>query len=350
LCEKHGSVTDRFFVLWGIWGFRLLRLELAQCWQVAEEVKRLLENVPERDELLAEATWIPGCTAFYGGDFPATVQYLEKGLTVFDETRARAHSLRTGQNIGVMFPVHIAMSLWEMGFPDQALARTEAMMQFARRLAHPFSLAMALYFRRRMCEFCGFEDQVRQSIEEEHTLCRQHGFAFWAAHAALASGRQLILQGKINEARAQIEPTWQALQAAGLKCSLEHPSSYFAAAYLAVGKPDDAAEWIERGFSLAQEKDELCLESELWRLKGEILLAKTPSNGAEAEKCFERALAVARKHQTKSRELRVAMSIFRMKQKLGRADEGRALLAEVYARFTEGFATADLVQAKALLS
>src|SRR5262249_35634518 len=76
LCEKYGSVTDRFFVLWGLWGFRLLRLELGKCRQAADDAERLLNGVRERDELLAESLWLPGCTAFYAGYFRDAAQFL----------------------------------------------------------------------------------------------------------------------------------------------------------------------------------------------------------------------------------------------------------------------------------
>ena len=341
LCEQYGSVSDRFFALWGLWGFRLLRLELSKCWQTAEDVRKLLADAAERDELLAEAHWIPGCTAFYAGDFPTALAQLEAGTALFNEDRARVHSLRTGQNIGVMFPCHIAMSLWEMGQIDQAQKRIDDMMQFARRLGHPFSLAMALYYRRRIAQYCGRDEQVRQSVEEEFALCHQHGFGFWEAHALLARGSILIQQGKPGDARGLLEPTWQTLEAAGLKCSLDHPCTFLAEAFLHAGWLNDAAQWLDRGFRLPETEGECGLESEFWRLRGELALARS-SDEIEAETCFAKAVEIARQQQSLSRELRAVMSLCRLRRTPGR-------LAELVSRFAEGQDTADLTAARALL-
>jgi predicted ATPase len=349
LCAKVGSVADQFFVLWNLWGFRLLRLELDKCWQLADEAMGLLAGSPEGRELMAEAHWIPGCTAYYAGDFATARGHFETSLGLYDAERAKAHTRRTGQNVSVLCRCHSALSLWEMGFPDQALQRAEAMMQFARELGHHFSLAMALYFRRRLHQYCRLESQVRQSVEEEYTLCHQRGFGFWETHALLARGDLLIRQGKMDAARAQLELGLQMLQASGCKCSLTHPFSFLAESFLHAGRPDEAEEWLDRGFDLADNHGERCLESELLRLKGECLLARSPADETEAEACFEQAAEVARRQQARSRELRAVITLGRLWQKQGRREEARQRLSSVYKWFTEGFGTSDLVEAKALL-
>jgi class 3 adenylate cyclase/tetratricopeptide (TPR) repeat protein len=349
LCAKIGSITDQFFVLWSLWGFRLLRLELDKCWELAGEVMRLLEGSPEGQELMAEAHWLPGCTAYYGGDFPTALAHFEKGLALYDPQKARAHTQRTGQNVAVLYRCHSALSLWEMGFPDRALRMVEEMVQFARDLGHHFSLAMAFYFRRRLHQYCRLESSVRQSIEEEHTICQQRGFGFWGAHAILARGDVLIRQGDMDAARAQLEPALQALQASGCKCTLTHPYSFLAESFLHVGRPEEAGEWLERGFELVEKHNERFLESELLRLKGEWFLARPPGDEAHAEACFEQASEVARRQRARSSELRAVMSLCRLHRKQGRGEEVRPRLSEIYQGFTEGFETADLVEAKALL-
>jgi predicted ATPase len=129
---------------------------------------------------------------------------------------------------------------------------------------------------------------------------------------------------------------------------LTHPSSFLAESFLQAGRLDDADEWLARGFDLVENHHERCLESELLRLKGE-LLARSPGNEASAEAFFEKAAEVARHQQALSRRLRAVMSLCRLRQKQGRSEEARQRLAEVLGEFTEGFATADLVEAKGLL-
>src|SRR5262249_35623766 len=90
-------------------------------------------------------------------------------------------------------------------------------------------------------------------------------------------------------------------------------------------------------------------EAELYRLKGELLLKQTPPDEQQAEACFQQALAIACQQQAKSWELRAAMSLARLWQQQGKCQEAHDLLAPVYGWFTEGFDTADLQEAKALL-
>lgn len=348
LCEKIGTVSDRFFVLWGLWGFRLLRLELDKCRQLADEVMSLVRGSPEGGELLAEAQWIPGCTAYYAGDFVTARPHFETGLALLNLERARAHSRRTGQNVGVLFQCHLALTLWETGFPEQALKRAEDMIQFARKLGHPFSLAMAHYFRRRLHQYCRLDEQVRQSVAEEYALCHQHGFSFWEAHAILARGDLFIRQGQLDKGREQLALALQMLEASGCKCTLTHPFSFLAESFMQAGRSSEANEWLARGFDLVENRNERCLESELLRLRGE-LLARTPGSEADAEACFEQAAKVAQRQQARSRQLRAIMSLCRLRQKIGKSEEARQKLSDILMRFTEGFATSDLVQAKRLL-
>ncbi len=347
LAWKVGTDTDRFFVLWGLWGFRLLRLELDKCWEIAAEVMRLVEGSPEGRALLAEAHWLPGCTAFYQGDFTTAVDHFWRGLALYEPERARACALRTGQNVGVLYHSHIAVALWELGCPDQALARAEETVRLARELGHPFSLAMALYYRRRVYQCCRLEDRVAASIEEEHEHCHRHGFGFWGAHAVLARGALLARRGEPDAARALIEPALRALDASGCKCSLSHPYSVLAESFLRAGRVDDALAWLGRGFDLAENHNERCLESELWRLKGEALLAS--ADGGPAEAALLRAAEVAGRQRARSRQLRAAVSLARLWRQQGRSGEARQALEEAVAGLTEGLGTADLVEARALL-
>jgi predicted ATPase len=240
------------------------------------------------------------------------------------------------------------LTLWEMGFPDQALQRAEDMIQFAQQLEHPFSLAMAHYFRRRLHQYCRLDKSVRQSIAEEYTICYQHGFRFWGTHALLARGDALLRQGQLDEARGQLELAWQTLDASGCKCTLTHPCSFLAESFLQAGRLDEANEWLARGFNLVENHSERCLESELLRLRGE-LLARSSGGEAGAEISFEQAVEVARRQQALSRQLRATMSLCRLRQEQGRSEEARQRLSKVLGEFTEGFTTSDLVEAKRLL-
>jgi predicted ATPase len=115
------------------------------------------------------------------------------------------------------------------------------------------------------------------------------------------------------------------------------------------GRIDEGLEAIAEALDVVQEKGERWWEAEILRLRAELLLKRNPSGLAEAQTSFERAIETARKQGAKSSELRATMSLARLLAKQGRRDESRAMLAEIYGWFTEGFDTADLKDAKTLL-
>ena len=348
LAWKVGTDTDRFFVLWGLWGFRLLRLELDRCWEIAAEGMRLAEGSPEGRELLAEAHWLPGCTAFYQGDFTTALDHFRQGLKRYDPGRARAAAIRTGQNVGVLYHSHIAVALWELGFPDQALARAEETIRFARELGHPFSLAMALYYRRRVYQCCGLEVRAASCIDEESEHCQRHGFGFWGARDARSrrTAREARPAGQGAGADRARRPRPRRL---GVQM-LAHPPVQFPRRVLPAGGPRGRGAGVaRRGFDLAENHDERCLESELLRLKGEACLASAGGDPTEAEACLARAAEVALRQRARSRQLRAAVSLARLWRRQGRSGEARQVLAETLAGFTEGLGTADIVEAKRCL-
>jgi predicted ATPase len=107
---------------------------------------------------------------------------------------------------------------------------------------------------------------------------------------------------------------------------------------------------LAEALTLVDTTEERWWEAELHRLEGELLLALSTDHAAQAETCFHQALDIARRQQAKSLELRAAMSLSRLWQQQGKRAEARQLLAETYGWFTEGFDTADLQEAKALLA
>ena len=122
-----------------------------------------------------------------------------------------------------------------------------------------------------------------------------------------------------------------------------------AEAYGKVGQLDEGLRALEEALAAVQHNDEHLYEAEVYRLKGELLLQEGPAHQEEAEEHFQQALTVARRQQAKSLELRAAMSLARLGQRQDKGAAAHELLAEVYGWFTEGFDTADLQEAKALL-
>jgi predicted negative regulator of RcsB-dependent stress response len=116
-----------------------------------------------------------------------------------------------------------------------------------------------------------------------------------------------------------------------------------------VGKPDEGLILLDEGMEIASHWTGRAMLPEFLRLKGDLLLAITPENAAEAGSCLRQALEVAQELQARMLELRVAISLSRLWQAQGQAEQGLKWLSAAYDRFTEGFTTADLMEAKDLL-
>jgi len=176
-------------------------------------------------------------------------------------------------------------------------------------------------------------------------LAMAQGFPLWRAQGAIFRGWTLAQQGQAQAGIEQIHQGLNAYRATGAVINQSYVLALLAEAHGTIGEPETGLTMLTE--ALAQ--GERWYEPELYRLKGELLLAQSPDNHAEADTCFHHAITIAQTQQTKSFELRAATSLARLWQQQGKRQEAYDLLAPVYHWFTEGFDTADLQDAKALL-
>jgi predicted ATPase len=149
---------------------------------------------------------------------------------------------------------------------------------------------------------------------------------------------------------AQMRQGLAAWRATGAEVFRPYYLALLAETYGAGGQPEEGLRLLEEALVMVNNRWERFWEAELYRHRGELTLTCSAEKQAEAETSFRQALDVARRQQAKSLELRAAMSLSRLWQRQGKRDEARQLLTEVYCWFTEGFDTADLQEAKALLA
>ena len=242
---------------------------------------------------------------------------------------------------------HSALALWELGFPTQALQRADETIRLAKKIGHPFSYAMALFFGRQVLQFCGRDHDASDRIEEEYKICHEQGFLFFEAHAIFGRGDLLLREGNVLEARKLFDQGLAMLSGAGANLSMDHPYRNIAESFLQSGLPLDAQEWLDRGFNLVENHHERGMESEFLRLKGGVALISGDERGAEDS--YQKAVQVARQQNARSWELRAMISFAELRQRQRRSKEGLLMLQPVYNSMTEGFDTSDLVRAKALL-
>jgi predicted ATPase len=184
------------------------------------------------------------------------------------------------------------------------------------------------------------------------TLAIDQGFPYWLAFATILRGWALAEQGQREEGIAQIRQCLTAYQATRAELVRPYWLALLAEACWKAGQAEEGLRALTEALAVAHKTGEGFYEAELYRLKGELLQnVEGGMRRAEwtTEACFQQALDIARRQQAKSLELRAAMSLSRLWQQQGKRAEAYDLLAPVYHWFTEGFDTADLQEARALL-
>jgi predicted ATPase len=245
--------------------------------------------------------------------------------------------------------------LWPLGYPDQALKRSQDALTLAQELSHPSSLVFALSFTAMLHQYRREGKATQERAETLIALSSEQGFPQWVALGTVRRGWALAEQGQGEEGIAQIRQGLAAYRETGAKLGRPLWLALLAEAYGKVGQVEEGLSVVAEALATVDKTGERFYEAELYRLKGTLTLqSKVPSPKSqveeEAEGYFRKAIEVARRQQAKSLELRATMSLSRLWQQQGKKEEARQLLAEVYNWFTEGFDTKDLQEAKALLT
>jgi class 3 adenylate cyclase/predicted ATPase len=349
LCQQVGETSQLAQVLLGLWQFYVVRAQLHTARELGETLLRLAQ--PAHDPALAViAHYALGATWCYLGALPAARQHLEAGSARYTPDQRRALAFRLGQDPGVGCQTFAARTLWLLGYPAQAQARLHEALTLAHELSHPFNLAYARCWAAIVSQCRRDVPATYEHAEAAVTLSTAQGFPLWVALATILRGWALAMQGQGEEGRAQVRQGIAAQRAIGAALLGPYSCTLLADVSAHLGHPEDGLQALAEAHTLVEQHEERWWEAEIARLRGVLLLRQTGTPQAEAEAWLQRALDVARRQEAKSLELRAAMSLARLWQQQGKRAEAHALLAPVYSWFTEGFGTADLQEAKALLA
>jgi len=293
---------------------------------------------------------MPGVTFFYRAQFANARACYEEALSAYDDReRTKFWTAYSGHDSGVTHRCYLALALWHLGYPDQALKLAGEMCELARTIGHAFSLEHAVDFKAFLYHYCRLGTDVKALAEQEMTIATEQGFPFWHALGTLHKGAGLLIQGQREEALPVLLKGFSAFRATGAQVRVPSYLSLLGDAYRQSARFEDAHKALNEGLAVAEKNDDRCHEAELYRLKGEILLGESSDEDTAAEGCFRQAIETARRQQSRAWELRATMSLARLWQRQARREEARAALAAVYATYTEGFTTPDLVDAATLL-
>jgi predicted ATPase len=343
-----GETPELVPVLFGLWRFYNGRAQLHTARELGDTLLRLAQRTND-PALAVLAHYALGWTGFRLGALPAARTHLEAGITHHTPDQRRAQVFRMGQDPGVACRCYAAWALWLLGYPEQALARLHDALALAHELSHPFSLAFAWCIAALVSQLRRDVPAVHAQAEAAVALSTAQGFPHWAALGTILCEWALAMQAQDEAGMAQIRQGIAAQRATGTALNVPYLCTVLAEVCDHLGHTADGLQALAEAHTLMEQQEERWWEAEIYRLRGVLLLRQARTQQAEAEACFQQALDIACRQQAKSLELRTAMSLARLWQQQGRQAEARELLAPIYGWFTEGFDTADLQEARALL-
>jgi class 3 adenylate cyclase/predicted ATPase len=345
LWEQLGSPREFLHIPFGQWRLHQFRGELNRSQRLAEDLLRLSR---QRDDPVGHILGHLSCgrNLMFVGNFSASRSHLEAIVALYDPIShgSLIHQIGFHPSASEAF---LGTVLFCLGYPDQALARSNAAIDEARRLAHPPSMASVLNLSNTLLSLVGDDASLTARAEQIIALATEHGFHYWGAGGAVFLGWVKVKHGDLEEGTSLIRRGLSAERGTGTELWLPHRTSLLARACEIAGQVEEAATVQEQALQIVQRTGERWFEAELYRHKGELLLRQGHSEAAE--ELYGKALSVAVEQEAKLWELRAAGSLAQLWRDQGRRTEARDLLTPVYNWFTEGFDTQDLKDAKMLL-
>jgi predicted ATPase len=350
LCERVGDTAHLFPVLWGLCRFYDAAAELRKAQNIGEQLLTVAQRSSD-PSLVLEAHHSLWATLSLRGEFDSALTHTEHGLTLYDPKKHGHHAFQYGgHDPAVCALASQARALWLLGFPDKALQKAQESLALARKLAHPFSLVFTTFVAVAWVhEHRGEARITEEIIDEVSALTTEQDRPSWRVRTLLLRGLLLVEQGQSTQA-LELAHEATALDPSRKSREQSHTDALLTRVYGKTGQTEKAFHVVERALARAHEAGERWYESELHRIKGELLLNQPIAAEEQAEACFQNAFKVSREQSAKSLELRAAISMSRLLQNQGKKSEARQLLTDVYSWFTEGFDTADLKAAKALIA
>jgi predicted ATPase/DNA-binding winged helix-turn-helix (wHTH) protein len=348
LCHDVGEAAQRFRVLWGLILFHLAQAQ----WRTAGEFSQQLFDLAQRQHD-AVLSWlgdlVMGMHGFLHGDFVAARAHLEQCLPLCDPQQPPTPTFISQYERGAKHGSWFAQALWGLGYADQAQQRSHEALALAHQSEQTTILAYTEFFAAILTQYRRDAAATHAQADALMALADGQGFRLRLEQGRILGGWALAMRGDAVAGVAQIQQGLAAQQDVRPKLFRPYFLALLAEAYGQAGQPEPGLQVLMEALTLVATTEMRWWEAELSRLKGVLLLQLSIPDVQQAEACFQQALDVARGQQAKALELRAAHSLSRLWQQQGKRESARNLLAPIYGWFTEGFDTADLQEAKALL-
>ena len=310
--------------------------------------------------------WAIGVSFFHQGEFTQAMSHFEKALALYEPEQQLNDAVPYSQNPGVAVQCFAARALWFLGQPDAALNRLTEALDLARELPEPHGLVPSLVIAAIFHQLCRNPQMAQEYAEAAIAVCSEHGLVPYQYMAKIMHAWSLLDQELTDGAIEQMRHGLADYQATGSVILCPYFLTVLGHALSRMGKFDEGLQFLEEGLQMAYRTGERSCEAELYRLKGEVLLMQSKTDGvshpagrlataskslvAQAESCFDQAITIAQQQGAISWELRAGISLAQLYQDCGKREEARVMLTGIYSKFTEGCDTKDSQEAKALIA
>jgi DNA-binding SARP family transcriptional activator/predicted ATPase len=347
LCDRVGTATQRATILYGMQSFYAVAGRLEKSALTTDELVHLLRQTGGGEPPRAAFAMLAGLRILMGR-FEEGSRELDELVEQGDKT----HLLHLQESQGVNYEVHArawqSHALWCLGLPDAAHKQALYALQLARQLAEPFSQAIAATYLALLQQLRADPVTFRLQAQEALELSTAFKTTYYRAWCTVLVAYAGTLDGPDTDRLAQLRNAIEQFKKTGARLRLPYYLALLAEGHLRANQAAAGLEVVEEALSRSRETNERWWDSELHRLRAELLLASGAELG-EAETALRRAIEIARAQHARSLELRVSRILAEKWAAAGRTREARNLLAPLFCRFTEGLGTPDLVGASAQL-
>jgi len=347
LCETAGTGQHIFQALSGVSQYHMVLGDSITALKMGEDTLQRAE-LSGRDDAILEAHRLVGLFTWSSGQFRRSVGHFDKVRELFNPDKRAELALTYGQDHEMSSYIMQSMPLAGMGYPDRARANVDAGIAASLKTNHVYTQAYALAGPFLTYAYMRDIDRIEAGVEKTIAFCTEHSIAYFLAYGLTAKGYATArLGGELDDGIAQMREGMALLEQAGPGLNMPQFKSLFAEAVMARGDFAEATALLDEADEPWERWGEGHYRAETIRVRGD--LHRCLGDNSAGEVCYRDAIAFAQRQEAKLFELRATVSLARLWQPQGKRQEAHDLLAPIYDWFTEGFDTADLKDAKALL-
>jgi predicted ATPase len=346
LWQRLGFPSEFLQVPYGQSRYHAVHGELDLAWRLDEELLDLSRQRKDSAGLVL-GNMSSGRTLMYAGWFASSRSHLEAALALHDPIIHGSLVHQIGNYPQVVAQASLAIVLLQLGFPDRAVVGSNAAIAEARRRSHPTALAVSLSDCTLLLSLVGDNVALEERADELIAVATEHDFPLWGAQGTIYRGWAKVKNGNLAEGISLLRLGAHAYRVTGAEAWVPYYTALLARTCEITGEFEESLTLLDDALQMVERTGERWFAADLNRHKGQLLLRQGQPEAAE--ELYRKALSIAEEQGAKLWELRAATSLARLCGEQGRRGEARELLAPIYRWFTEGFDTADLKEAKALL-